>query len=84
MKKALFDWPTVLQYDVKAKYQLIRCPRYDSSLATNQKPRAFVCVRLTNQIALSNSVLFARFHFKVMRKSLYLTIRSASEQDSHH
>ena len=27
MEKALFDWPTVLQYDVKAKYRLIRCPR---------------------------------------------------------
>jgi len=23
MEKALFDWPIVLQYDVKAKYQLI-------------------------------------------------------------
>ena len=34
--------------------------------------------------ALSNSVLFTRFHFKVMRKSLYLTIRSVSGQDSHH
>ena len=23
MEKALFDWPIMLQYDVKAKYQLI-------------------------------------------------------------
>ena len=23
MEKALFDWPIVLQYDVKARYQLI-------------------------------------------------------------
>ena len=23
MEKALFDWPILLQYDVKAKYQLI-------------------------------------------------------------
>ena len=23
MEKALFDWPIVLQYDVKAKYRLI-------------------------------------------------------------
>ena len=23
MEKAFFDWPVVLQYDVKAKYQLI-------------------------------------------------------------
>ena len=29
MEKALFDWPIVLQYDVKAKY---RCPaHYNSS-----------------------------------------------------
>ena len=42
---------------------------------TSQKPRAFVSVRGTNQIALFPlfffSVLFARFHFKVIRKSLY-------------
>ena len=51
MEKALFDWPIVLQYDVKAKYWLIYrkfsgmkffhlCVRL-----TNQKPRAFVSVR---------------------------------------
>ena len=51
MEKALFDWPIVLQYDVKAKYRLISrkfsgvkffhpCAR-----ATNQKPRAFVFIR---------------------------------------
>ena len=51
MEKALFDWPIVLQYDVKAKYRLISrkfsgvkffhpCVR-----VTNQKPRAFVSVR---------------------------------------
>ena len=51
MEMALFDWPIVLQYDVKAKYRLISrkfsgvkflhaCVR-----ATNQKPRAFVFVR---------------------------------------
>ena len=42
---------------------------------TNQKPRAFVSVRQTNQIDLFPFVccfcLFARFHFKVIRKSLY-------------
>ena len=55
MEKALFDWPIVLQYDVKAKYRLIS--RKFSGMKffhpnvrlTNQKPRAFV------------SVLFARF-----------------------
>ena len=50
MEKALFDWPIVLQYDVKAKYRLIS--RKFSSMKffhpsvrlTNQKPRAFVSV----------------------------------------
>ena len=41
---------------------------------TNQKPRAFVSFRRTNQIALFRlfvvSVLFACFYFKVRRKSL--------------
>ena len=48
MEKALFDWPIVLQYDVKAKYGLI----LESSRLTNQEPRAFVSVQQTNQIAL--------------------------------
>ena len=51
MEKALFDWPIVLQYDVKAKHRLIS--RKFSGikffppgvLLTNQKPRAFVSVR---------------------------------------
>ena len=51
MEKALFDWPIVLQYDVKANYRLIS--RKFSGLTffhqcvrlTNQKPRAFVSVR---------------------------------------
>ena len=50
MGKALFDWPMVLQYDVKAKYGLIS--RKFSSMKffhpsvrlTNQKPRVFVSV----------------------------------------
>ena len=50
MEKALFDWPIVLQYDVKAKYQLIS--RKFSGMKffhpivrlTNEKPHAFVSV----------------------------------------
>ena len=34
MERALFDWPIVLQYDVKASVPL-----------SNQKPRAFVSVQ---------------------------------------
>ena len=49
--KALFDWPIALQYYVKATYRMI--PRKFSGMTffhprvrlTNQKPRAFVCVR---------------------------------------
>ena len=58
MEKALFDWPVVLQYDVKAKYRLISRKLFGHGVfqpsvrLTNQKPRAFVSVRQTNQIAL--------------------------------
>ena len=51
MVKALFDWPIVLQYDVKAKYRLISRKFlgmtffHPSVRLTNQKPRAFVSVR---------------------------------------
>jgi len=41
METALFDWPIVLQYDVKAKYRLIS----KKFRFTNQKTRAFVSVR---------------------------------------
>ena len=58
MEKVLFDWPIVLQYDVKLKYRLISrkfsCMKvfHPSVRLTNQEPRAFVSVRQTNQIAL--------------------------------
>ena len=58
MEKALFDWPIVLQYDVKAKYRLISrkfsgMKFFQPSVRlTNQKLRAFVSVRQTNQIVL--------------------------------
>ena len=48
IEKALFDWPIVLQYDVKAKYRLISRKFsgmkffHPSVRLTNQKPRAFV------------------------------------------
>ena len=50
MEKALFDWPIVLQHDVKAKYPLISRKFSDIKFfhpnvrLTNQKPRAFVSV----------------------------------------
>ena len=51
MAKALFDWPIVLQYDVKAKYRLISRKFlgmkffHPSVRLTSEKPRAFVSVR---------------------------------------
>ena len=80
-EKALFDWPIVLQYDVKENYQLIfkKFPGmkffHPSIRLTNQKPRAFVSV-LDKPIKslyfrlFVVSVLFALVHFKVIRKSL--------------
>ena len=50
-EKALFDWPVVLQYDVKARYRLISRKFFGHEVfqpsvrLTNQKPRAFVSVR---------------------------------------
>ena len=58
MEKALFDWPIVLQYDVKVWYRLVSRKFFghevfqQSVRLTNQNPRAFVSVRQTNQIAL--------------------------------
>ena len=79
MEKALFDWPIVLQYDVKAKYRLIS--RKFSGMKFFQPS-----VRLTNEsyarlypfdkpiksfyFRSLVSVLFAHFHFKAIRKSL--------------
>ena len=54
MENALFDWPIVLQYDVKARYRLISIKFFghaafspESSL--NQPKATRVCLRSTNQ-----------------------------------
>ena len=65
MEKALFDWPMVLRYDVKAKYRLIS--RKFSGMNFFTKATR-VCIRSTNQsnrsisVLFFLSVLFARFH----------------------
>ena len=81
MEKALFDWPIVLQYDVKAKYWLVSrkfsgMKFFQPSVRlTNQKPLAFVSVRKPIKSLYFRSfvvsVLLASFHFKVIRKSLF-------------
>ena len=51
MEKALFDWPIVLKYDVKAKSGLISRKFFGQAVfsperrLTNQKTRTFVPVR---------------------------------------
>ena len=79
-KHGLFVFPPfMLQYDVKAKYRLISRKFsgmkffHRSASLTNHRPRAFVSVRQTTEIALFPfvccSVLFVHFHFKFIRKS---------------
>ena len=55
MEKALFDWPIVLQYFVKAKYRLI-----SRKLSDNQPKATRVCIRSINQShrPISVSLLF--------------------------
>ena len=70
MEKALFDWPIVLQYDVKAKYRLIS--RKFSGMKFFSKATR-VCIRSINQ---SNRSISARFILTVKRKSLFLPLKS--------
>ena len=80
MEKALFDEPIVLQYDFKANYRLIS--RKFSSMKffqpsvrlTDQTPARLYPfdkpIKSLYFLSFFVSVLFARFHFKVIRKSL--------------
>ena len=82
MEKALFDSPMVLQYEVKAKYRLISRKFsgvkffHPSVRLTNRKPRALYLfdkpIKSLYFRSFVVSVLLARFHFKVIRKSLDL------------
>ena len=61
MKKALFDWPIVLQYDVKAKYQLISRKFsgrkfFSPERSLNQPKATRVCIRSITQSNRSISV----------------------------
>ena len=62
MEKALFDWPIVLQYEVKAKYRLISRKFFGREVFSAERslhqPKARrVCIRSTNQ---SNRFIFVR------------------------
>ena len=83
IKGALFDWPIVLQYDVKA-YRLISrsfsgLNFFSPECSLNQPKATHVCIRSINQWSLVLSVLFARFHFKVIPKSLYHNFKIIDE-----
>ena len=63
MEKALFDWPIVLQYDVKAKYRLISRKFFGHEVFSperllNQPKATRVCIRSINQSNRSISVRF--------------------------
>ena len=65
MEKALFDWPIVLQYDVKAKYRLISRKFFVHEVFSPERslkqPKATrVCNCLTNQ---SNGSISVRLFF---------------------
>ena len=54
MEKALFDWPIVLQYDVKAKSRLISRKFFEHvgfspERSLNQPKATHVCIRSINQ-----------------------------------
>ena len=78
MEKALFDWPIVLQYDVKAKYRLISRKFsgmkffHPSVRLTNKKPTPVLCpfdkpIKSLYFRSFVLSVMFARLNpFKVM------------------
>ena len=66
MEKALFDWPIVLQYDVKAKYRLISrkfsvMKFFSAERSLNQPKATRVCVRSINQS--NRSISFRLFLF---------------------
>ena len=60
MEKALFDWPIVLQHNVKARHQLISRKFFGHEVfspecSLNQPKATRVC---TNQVAVSTRLLF--------------------------
>ena len=61
IKKALFDWPIVLQYDVKANYRLISrklsgIKFFLPECSLNQPKVTRICIHSTNQSGTSISV----------------------------
>ena len=78
MEKALFDWPIVLQCDVKANYRLISrkftgMKFFHPSVRFKSHARLYPFAKPIKSFYFRSfvvSVSFVRFHFKVIRKSL--------------
>ena len=50
MEKALFDWPVVLKYDVKAKSRLISRKFFGQDVFSPERPKdTHICTRSINQ-----------------------------------
>ena len=85
MERALFDWPIVLQYDVKAKYRLISrkfsgMKLFSPERSPNQPKATRVCIRSLNQsnrcisqfVCCFCFVCAFSFHTKIALKNNYL------------
>ena len=76
MEKALFDWPIVIQYDVKAisrKFFGHEVFSAERSLNQPSQVRMYPFAKPIKSLYFRSfvvSVWFARFYFKVVRKSL--------------
>ena len=63
IEKALFDWPIMLQYDARVKYQLISrkflgYEDFSPESLLNEPKATRICIRSKNQSNHSNSVGF--------------------------
>ena len=70
MEKALFDWPIVLHYDVKANYQFISTSStgmkfFLAERSLNQPKAPRICIRSTNQSNRSISVRLLSYFARV-------------------
>ena len=79
MEKVLFDWPIVLQYDVKAKYRLIlessrAWSFFTLAFAWPTKNHARFCIRSINQ---SNRSISVRLFFLLCSR-VWILSRSCS------
>ena len=89
IEKALFDWPIVLQYEVKAKYRLnsrkvLGMKFFSPERSFNQRKATLVCTRSINQSNRSISVrLLFLFSSRVFisrtceNRSIVLTLQTA-------